>query len=359
MARSRRFVLRAFVLASARSGRASALASAVAIAAVLAASCKDKPADTATTDAAPSMTLDAAVALPAASTPMPASSADGRGGERGGPREAHGGPSGMLFQAARALDLSDDQKTRIEAAEKIAHGGPTDASRDAMKNAAKDLHTDLVAGIRAGKVDTSKLEPRYAAVEKIIGDSQTKQAEALNALHDALDTTQRRAVTANVRAKQAMREEKMAHREGMDGGAAMGGADGGKAHWTSKRSFDRLTHGLELDVDQQKKVDALVANEDAAKAAHPDGAELKKSVEAMLTAFDKDTFDAKKLDALDVKKARAPMEQEARLVAQLVPILKPEQREKLAAKMEKGPSPHAGRGDGFRPRPILEESDDD
>jgi Spy/CpxP family protein refolding chaperone len=291
---------------------------------------------------------------------MPASSADAGGGEQEG-REAHGGPGAMLFQAARALDLKDDQKAKVDAAEKTAHGGATEASREAMKTAAKDLHTDLVAGIRAGKIETSKLEPRYAAVEKVIGESQAKEAEALNALHAALDTTQRKAVAANVRAKQAMREEKMAHHEGMDGGGGGMAMDGGKAGWTSKRSVDRLTHGLDLDADQQKKVDAVVAKEDAAKPGpgRPDPAETKKNVEAMLTAFEKDTFDAKKLDMFDAKKARAPMEQEAKLLAQLVPILKPEQREKLAAKMEKGPSPHAARGAGFRPRPILEEPDED
>jgi hypothetical protein len=53
------------------------------------------------------------------------------------------------------------------------------------------------------------------------------------------------------------------------------------------------------------------------------------------------------------------MEHEAKLLAQLVPILKSEQREKLAAKMEKGPSPH-GRHPGFGNRPRVEqESDDD
>jgi Spy/CpxP family protein refolding chaperone len=340
MAHSRRFVFSA---------------SALAIAAALSVSCKDKPADTAS-DAAPSTTLDAAAALPVASTPTPATSADA--GDHEG-REAHGGPGAMFFQAARTLDLKDDQKAKVDAAEKTAHAGATEASREAMKTAAKDLHTDLIAGVRAGKIDTSKLEPRFTAVEKVIGDSQAKDAEALTALHAALDTTQRKAVTANVRAKQALREEKMAHHEGMDAG--MAAADGGKGGWTSKHSVDRLTHGLDLDADQQKKVDAIVAKEDAAKPGpgRPDPAEMKKNVEAMLTAFEKDTFDAKKLDMFDAKKARGPMEQEAKLLAQLVPILKPEQREKLAAKMEKGPSPHGGRGAGFRPRPLLEEPDDE
>ncbi len=306
-------------------------------------------------DTAPA-TTDAAVPIPTASAPLTAM-ADGGGdagghGDHEGPRDARGGPASMLFQAARALDLSADQKAKVAAAETTAQSGG-EATRDAMKTAGKDLHTDLVAGVRAGKIDSAKLEPRYAAIEKVIGESQAKEADGLNALHAALDATQRKAVTANVRAKQAMREEKMAHREGGDGGAA----DGGKPGWSSKRSVDRLVRGLDLDADQQKKVDAVVAKEDAAK--HPDPAEMKKNLDAMLTAFEKDTFDAKKLDLFDSKKMRGPMEQETKLLGQIVPILKPEQREKLAAKMEKGPNPHAGRGAGFRPRPMMEEGEDE
>src|ERR1700712_227743 len=74
--------------------------SALALAASLSVSCKDKPADTTATDAAPRTMGDAAVALPAASTPMPATSADGGGGpdDREAHRGDHGGPSVMLFQ---------------------------------------------------------------------------------------------------------------------------------------------------------------------------------------------------------------------------------------------------------------------
>jgi len=347
MAQERRFVRSFFGVSSLGMSSLAALT----VAAALSTSCKDKPADTAPT------TTDAAVALPTASAPVTAM-ADGGGGDGGGngdhegPRDARGGPGSMLFQAARSLDLSADQKAKVAAAETTAKGGG-EASRDAMKTAGKDLHTDLVAGVRAGKIESSKLEPRYAAIEKVVGESQAKEADALNALHAALDATQRKAAVANVRAKQTMREEKMAHREGGDGGAA----DGGKPAWSSKRSVDRLLHGLDLDADQQKKVDAVVAKEDAAK--HPDPAEMKKNMDAMLTAFEKDTFDAKKLDLFDAKKMRGPMEQETKLLGQLVPILKPEQREKLAARMEKGPSPHAGRGAGFRPRPMLEEGEDE
>jgi Spy/CpxP family protein refolding chaperone len=334
----------------------SAPATALALLASLALtpSCKDKPAETTAVDAAAA--IDAAATAPQASalatdasTAMDAAADAGdHEGKRGG---ARGGPSMMLFQAARALELKDEQKAKLDAAEKTAHAGMDDAARDAMKAASKDLHTELVAGIKAGKIDNAKLEPKYAALEKLAAAGHAKEAEALSALHDALDATQRKAVTANVRAKQAAREAKMAHREG-DGGAA----DGGAPHFQTKRMLGGLTRGLELDAEQEKKVDALVAKDDG--KGHPDPAEMKKNVEALLTAFEKDTFDAKKLDAFDAKRARGPMEQETKLLAQLLPILKPEQREKLAAKMEKGPSPH-GRRAGFGHSPILEQQEEE
>jgi Spy/CpxP family protein refolding chaperone len=310
--------------------------------AALTVSCKDKPAEN-TADAAATTPPVASSVAPASSTPTPATSGsaasdDGRHGGRGG-RAGHGGPGAMLFQAARTLELKDEQKAKLDTAEKSAHEGTNDASREAMKTAAKDLHSDLIAGIKAGKIDAAKLEPRYAAIEKAAAAARDKEAEALNVLHATLDATQRKAAVANVRAKQATREEKTAHHDDK----ADGGADaGGRAHGGAKRSLDRLTRGLDLDAEQQKKVDALAAKDDG-KSGRPDVAEMKKSVDALLTAFEKDTFDAKKVDTFDAKKARAPMEQETKLLAQLVPILKPEQREKLATRMDKGQSPHGRR----------------
>lgn len=331
----------------------SAVVLGLAIAA-LTVSCKDKPAENAADASAPPV---ASSVTPAASAP-----AGGDGGRDGGAEEGrrgdrgpgHGGPSAMLFQAARSLDLKDHQKAKIDAAEKTAHEGAGEASREAIKEAAKGLHTDLVAGIKAGKIDAAKLEPRYAAIEKVAAAAHAKEAEALNALHAALDATQRKATVANVRAKQALREEKMAHRGNKDDAGADGGAGKG---FGEKRSLGRLTRGLVLDADQQKKVDAIAAK-DEGKGGHPDLTEMKKSVEALLGAFEKDTFDATKVNAFDAKKARVPMEQETKVLAQLVPILKPEQREKLAAKMESGPSPHGRRG-AFGHRPTEDDGDDD
>jgi Spy/CpxP family protein refolding chaperone len=140
-------------------------------------------------------------------------------------------------------------------------------------------------------------------------------------------------------------------KEHADAGAGDGGAKPG-------RRVDHLLRGLDLDADQQKKVDAVAASAKDDGKGRPDFAEMKKRVDALLTAFEKDAFDAKKVDAFDTKKMRGPMEEETKLLGQLLPILKPEQREKLAAKMEKGPSPHGHRGGfGNRPPPLLEEEE--
>lgn len=331
---------------------------AITLTLAVAPACKDKPAETGATDAAAAASAAASTKAVAAVTDASAddaaasaSAADAAAPDREGKRGAHRGPSVMLFQAARALDLKDDQKTKVEAAEKDAHAATDEAARDAMKAASKDLHAELIAGIKAGKIDTAKLEPKYAAIEKLTAAGHAKEVLALTALHDALDATQRKAVTASVRAKQAAREAKMAHRGGHDGGAP----DGGGASFQTKRMIGGLTRGLELDAEQEKKVDAIVAKDDG--KGRPDPAEMKKHVEALLTAFEADKIDPKKLE-LDAKKARGPMEAETKLLTQLLPILKPEQREKLAARMEKGPSPHGRRG-GFGNPPVLEQQPDE
>jgi len=58
--------------------------------------------------------------------------------------------------------------------------------------------TTLVAGIKAGKVDTSKLEPVYAQFDKVTEEHQKKQAEALNSLHAALEPAQQKALVAAI-----------------------------------------------------------------------------------------------------------------------------------------------------------------
>jgi Spy/CpxP family protein refolding chaperone len=307
----------------------------------------DKPADNAT-DAAPSTS-----ATPASSsaTVVASDAAAPDGGEergRHGERRGGRGPSGMLFHAARELTLPAEQAKKVDAAEGLAASGSDTEAKEA-KEAAKDLHGELIAGIKAGKIEPAKLDPKYAVIEKLALAEHDKEVASLNALYAALDAAQRTAVVASVRAAQAKREERMTRRSRDEAGAP----DAGKSH-AGKRSLERLVRGVDLDAEQQKKIDALDV-----KASGADPAEAKKRMDALLGAFEKDAFDAKKINAFESKKHRGALEEETKLLSQVLPILKPEQREKLAAKMEKGASPHGPKRGGFGHRPLAESEDDD
>lgn len=320
--------------------------------AALPAACKDNPPTPAPAPSASSVAPQSSTPIASASASGSAATAEDAGGGHRRDRGQHArGASGMFFRATKDLaDLKDDQKAKIEAAEKSIRESGGEA-REALKKAGKDLHADLIAAIKSGKIDAAKLEPKYADIEKAMKAAHEKEADGLNQLHAALTAPQRKAVVEDVKKKHAQMEERMAKREehNKDKG------DGGKPESRAKKHIERLTADLDLDADQQKKVGAITPPE----MAIPDRAEMKKKSEALLAAFEKDTFDAKKVDAFDAKKARAPMEAETKVVSAIVPILKPEQREKLAAKMDKGPSPHGRRGGGGGGMDHNKAADDD
>ena len=262
------------------------------------------------------------------------------------------GPVGMLVHTAKSLELKDEQKTKLDAAEKSLKGDEA-SSRDEMKA----LHTDLAASVKANKIDQAKIDADLAALEKAAKDRNDKEAAALNDIYAALEPAQRTEVAKKVRERTEAREKreterraKMAERDkGMADGGADGGAKGDRNEFSAQRRVERLVRDLDLDAEQQKKAQALA--KDDPKAPTPDSAraDAKKRGEALLAAFEKDGFDAKKLEAPDTKRARQGAEQEVKLVSALLPILKPEQREKLAARMEKqaqGVGAWAGGGPG-------------
>jgi Spy/CpxP family protein refolding chaperone len=236
-----------------------------------------------------------------------------------------GGMVGMFLHAARAQELKDDQKKKLDDIAAKAKPDEDDMPKDEMKA----YHTELVAGVKAGKIDKAKLDTHVAAIEKVMRARKDKEHEALNAIHAVLDPAQRKAVAAKLKANP------------MPGQRPGGDKDKDMA----KRRLERMTKDLGLDAEQQKKIEAIIPKDDAKKDMQ---AEAKKKMEALYDAFEKDTFDARKIDTPDPKKMRGPMEDEAKFLIALVPILKPEQREKLAARMSEmgGRGPHGPGGPG-------------
>jgi hypothetical protein len=279
---------------------------------------------TKTVSDSPSTTASGSASSAAAAVTAPSASAHKQRGMFG----RHGGIAGSLFRAAHDLDLKEGQKASLDALEVNLK-----ADDDGVRTAMKAFRADLISGVRTGKLDTAKLTADNVVVDKAIADHQTNEAEALDSLHALLDSTQRTALVESVRTRQTERDTRMA------GWMLAKEADGGAQDWAKKR-VDKLTDDLVLDASQQKQVAALFVK---ANDPPPAGAmksrwdDMKKRLDALLTAFAGDAFDSKKVDlaVLPGKTAHEPMDHMAAFFSQLLPILRIDQRSKLATDLDK------------------------
>jgi Spy/CpxP family protein refolding chaperone len=227
----------------------------------------------------------------------------------------------MLLRSVQAQStLNDEQKATLDQIGTDLHGSSSDEDGGA-RSAMRDMHTELVTGVRAGKIDTAKISAMEKTVEAAGRARRLSEAEALNKAWKMLDPTQRKAVAAQVRTLEEKRESRM-HRR-----------DGGMPNFT-KLKFEHYTKDLGLDADQQKKVEAMMPKED--KFAVDAADEAKKQLDEMVAGFESDSFDARRWETADaLKKNLTPLAETVKFVGQLVPILKPDQREKLAGLLEK------------------------
>jgi Spy/CpxP family protein refolding chaperone len=310
-------------------------------------------------------------------------------------RMKRGGPGALLHTALSDLELTDEQKKIIEAALTKAEPDDQDQAKDPPANGPLAA---LAAGVRAGKIDPAAVaampppdpasNPRHAA-----------SVEALQTLHKTLTKEQRRALVDKLQ----KRAEEHGPRGLFNGKGPPGGPDGkgpppggpdGKGPPPGKGGPDGkgppggpdgkgppggpgkgpgmrgdkalgpagfLLRDLEL-TDKQR--DAIKQAMEAQKSATPpDPEEMKKRFEAMQTAakarlesFASDTFDAKAfLGPPEGSEAagKKMLEQMAKHLAVIVPMLDATQREALAANLEKGHGMMGRGGRGFPGRPEM------
>lgn len=281
-----------------------------------------------------------------ASAPLAAASGSASAGPAGKHHKKRmgGGVAQMLVNEASELQLDAAKKTKVDDLQKQMHA---EMPREEMKA----LHDEVVAEIKANKIDQTKIDAKQADVEKAMKAYKDKQNDALNQLHATLDEGQRKAVVAKVREDMKKRDERMAKwkekaKEHDDKDKAAGE---GKDKGMKKGFSGHLAKELDLTEAQQKKVDAIAPKDD--KGGMPDWDAMKKREDALLDAFEKDGFDAKKLEQPEEgKKFHGPMD--AKFLSQLLPILDQKQRDKLADDMSKmgdmhgKPGMHPGMGHG-------------
>jgi Spy/CpxP family protein refolding chaperone len=232
----------------------------------------------------------------------------------------HRGLAGAFFRAALDTELTDDQKAAIDKLEEPAKNDP------GTRHEISAYHADLVASLKMGRFDGAKIQADEATFAKATQARQEEQAAALNGLHETLTADQRKAVVEAIRTSQAAHEHAP---------AAM--SDAGASEWTARR-LERMKSQLVLDLDQQKEVAAVLAKTAppaSSAQAHFDA--MKKQMDALLAAFEKDAFDAKKLDlsATPGKKPTEGLDRQVKYLEQLLPILTAGQRDRLAASIER------------------------
>jgi len=341
----------------------------VAASLCVAVGCEDKK----PTPAATSATAEPIAKLPTKKPPrkfLPRDTAAMYGRRRGNE------PGGALLGAAlKAPELTDEQRTKLEAlTPKRPEGRRTPKAGGPDRDAYRKT---MVEAVKAGKFDAKSFDEHIAAMSKAREEKTVERAKLLNSIHAILTPAQRKAVAESVRGRFAEAvdakkgkggEEKGEEAEGDrkgppepgrmgPGRKGPGRFAGGPAKGKGLRLIDgrrgpagrrmghndfglkRMATGLDLTEEQTKKLDELMKKVDKDQPGEEDRAakreEARKSMLALLDAFEKDTFDATKLDlAKKDDKASEWMKKQMTHFSAFLAILTEEQRTKLAKRFE-------------------------
>lgn len=297
-------------------------------------------------EATPNPTATAEVKPSSAPALTPAPSASAAPAESAAPtarpqRRDRAGLAGMFYAAVGDLELPADKKASID---KL--GEELEAARPMNPETHAELTAALTEGVKAGKVEMSKLEPTLVTMDKAAATRKEAEVKALEALHKELDATQRKALVDAIKKQQADREARFKDRDK----PADDKDDKEKSAERSKRKVERLAKELGLDADQTKKLEPIIAKQGDERGGWKKGGppeEMKKRVDALLTAFEKETFSAAKLDfGADSKRFRESTKKRVDYLNAVLGVIKPEQRDKLAATLETRPRGGFGRGPG-------------
>jgi Spy/CpxP family protein refolding chaperone len=228
----------------------------------------------------------------------------------------HAGVFGLIVMSLKDLDLSADQKDKVE---KVKTDLMT--KMEPAKAAGKDLANTLADGVAAGKVDRAKTDAAIGKLVTQVTTTHDASLTALNDLHEALTPPQRAKLVDEVQGH--WEKWKEAH---------------GKDEADDKQHHDGYLLGLvrELGLSQDQADKIKASFKDGMKKAPQEHAhkEVQDHLTAFGTAFKADKFDAKKLGpsgkAAAGHIAKWGATRRARFLEAAAPILTPDQRTKLA-----------------------------
>ena len=119
-------------------------------------------------------TASAAPSAPANDDASAAAQADGGGAEAQAPKRAiprNAGHVTMILSAINSLDLRDPEKNQ-----KLDAIAKSFTETDGTRDEGRKIHDELSAQVKAGKIETAKLEPLYAELEKAAKEGDQSSA---------------------------------------------------------------------------------------------------------------------------------------------------------------------------------------
>lgn len=244
-------------------------------------------------------------------------------------RVQHGAadPTHALLHATDGMPLSDPQKATVQSLEQQLKSNERDTGA-----AFQTFRSDLAAQVRSGAIDPTKVQIDQSAASTALQAHVAKEADTLNGLHAALEPSQRKAAVAEVRAAR-----QAAGTEDAKGAAPDAGMP--SAQDIARMRQERMTRELGLDAAQQQQVASLLASQPApSEGPMKMMEEHRHRTDALLNAFESDTFDARTASPTPPTTAaqmvREGTDQEVAFLSRLLPILRPDQRDRLATNME-------------------------
>lgn len=267
----------------------------------------------------------------------------------GGPMRGGPGPLGVFKRALDEINLSDAQMKTVQSALDSACD-----HKDGARDGGHALMDALMKGIASGNVDESALQARIAAAVQEVQAHVSKDAAALNTVHETLTADQRQALVTNIRDEMKQHRERRAHGDGPrppdlagphpDFAAPPPGKDGPRRF--GGPGLMRAVHRLTLTEAQEQAIDSALANARPTPPTAAERNEHEQRLNAMLDAFAAPRFDARTLlDGKDITQhLQKRWTNEATLAKALVGILTAQQRAQLAeiarhAPMPPGPPP--------------------
>jgi len=237
----------------------------------------------------------------------------------GAPAGSANGAAGVLAKRLKAalarVGLRAEQQAQVD---KLL--AKTDQRLAPLRQRALKLGAEVAAQIRSGKVDGAKLLPQLAQLRVAALTQRPALLDGLNELHQILDAKQRTALVEQVKKRHKARH----HRRG---------------------KLVRLAKALDLTDEQMVQL-ARIAHRQIASADPVEHVRrflaVRRAFKQAAAAFISDSFDAHQLELVRLMERRHKRAGKVlAMAAEALPLLTPEQRDRLAKIVEQRLAHHA------------------